>query len=295
MIVPPYLPDNDVVRRDILDYYVEIEHFDQMLGRALDLLEKNGEIDNTIVVVTSDHGMPFPRAKASLYDAGTRVPLAIRWPAGVQSPGRVFDGLVNLSDLAPTILDAVGLDVPVMMTGHSLIEVLATPLAKPQTAAYIPMERHDGCRLGGKGYPCRAIRTRDFLYIVNEAPQRWPAGDPDPSACARVIPFGEVDPSPTKQFLMIYFDDPATRRFHQLAFAKRPAEELYDLAKDPGQVVNVASESDYADIRTSLRKRLQEHLIKTRDPRALGLDPAWDYYPYYGNRKNKNWKVDARR
>ena len=106
VIVPGIFPDNSIVRNDILDYYVEVEHFDKMVARAIRSLEKLGQLDNTIVVVTSDHGMPFPRAKASLYDAGTHVPLAIRWPEGIQKPGRVSHSLVNLSDLAPTFLEA---------------------------------------------------------------------------------------------------------------------------------------------------------------------------------------------
>lgn len=295
VIVPPYFPDHDVVRSDILDYYVEIEHFDRAVGSAMALLEKAGEFDNTIVVVTSDHGMPFPRAKASLYDAGTRVPLAIRWPAGIKSPGRVFEGFVNLSDIAPTLLEAAGLKPPAMMTAHSLMNAFASPKAEPRRSAYIAMERHDGCRKGGKGYPCRAIRTRDFLYIMNYEPKRWPAGDPDASVCARAIPFGEVDGSPTKQLLMDNANNEGFRRFHELAFAKRPAEELFDLAKDPGQVVNVAGNREYAEARKHLRGALQRHLRETKDPRALGLDAPWDYYPYYGFRRNKNWKVDTRR
>ncbi len=157
------------------------------------------------------------------------------------------------------------------------------------------MERHDGCRKGGKGYPCRAIRTRDFLYIMNYEPTRWPAGDPDASACARAIPFGEVDGSPTKQLLMDNANTEEFRRFHELAFARRPAEELFDLAKDPGQVVNVAGHRDYGTARKRLRSELQRYLRETKDPRALGLDAPWDYYPYYGFRRNKNWKVDTRR
>ena len=292
--IPTYFPDHIVVRNDILDYYVEIEHFDHMVGRSLALLEKTGELDNTIVVVTSDHGMPFPRAKASLYDAGTRVPLAIRWPVGIQSPGRVFAGFVNLSDMAATFLEAADLKPPAMMTAHSLLPVFTLAEAEPRTSAYIAMERHDGCRKGGKGYPCRAIRTADFLYIKNYEPDRWPAGDPDASVCARGIPFGEVDSSPTKQLLMDNANQAGFRRFHNLAFAKRPAEELYDLAKDPGQVVNVAAARHYAQTKARLKKQLQQHLIHTKDPRALGLDADWDYYPYYGFRKNKDWKVDAR-
>ena len=157
------------------------------------------------------------------------------------------------------------------------------------------MERHDGCRKGGKGYPCRAIRTADFLYIKNYEPERWPAGDPDASVCARPIPFGEVDGSPTKQLLMDNADKEGFRRFHKLAFAKRAAEELYDLAKDPGQLVNVASNREYAEARKRLHDELLRHLTETKDPRALGIDAPWDYYPYYGLRRNKDWKVDTRR
>ncbi len=294
VIVPPYLPDHPVVRGDILDYYVEVERFDRKVADALALLEKSGQLDNTLVVVTSDHGMPFPRAKASLYDAGTRVPLAIRWPVGVKSPGRVFEGFVNLSDMAPTFLEAAGLKPAAMMTAHSLKNVLDSTETNPRTSAFIAMERHDGCRKGGKGYPCRAIRTADFLYILNHEPDRWPAGDPDASVCARAIPFGEVDGSPTKQLLMDNVDKRGFRRFHVLAFAKRPNEELYDLKRDPGQLKNVAIQPEYSETRKRLRGELEQHLTETKDPRALGLDAPWDYYPYYGARKNKDWKVDVR-
>ena len=109
VVVPPIFPDHPIVRSDILDYYVEIEHFDRMVARAIKTLETAGQLENTIVVVTSDHGMPFPRAKASLYDDGTRVPLAIRWPKGIRNPGRAVNSFVNLSDLASTFLEAAGL------------------------------------------------------------------------------------------------------------------------------------------------------------------------------------------
>ena len=294
VIVPPWLPDHPVVRNDILDYLVEVEHFDRAVADALALLERSGQLHNTIVVVTSDHGMPFPRAKANLYDAGTRVPLAIRWPAGIKSPGRVYEGLVNLSDLAPTFLEAAGLDPPAMMTARGLADVLASPEADPRPHAFTAMERHDGCRKGGKGYPCRAIRTAGFLYIRNHEPDRWPAGNPDRRFCARFIPFGEVAPSPTKQLLMDNPDKEGFRHFHELAFSKRPAEELYHLARDPGQRVNVADHPEHAEIRAQLSRELQRHLVKTRDPRALGQDAPWDFYPYYGTRKNKNWNVDPK-
>lgn len=169
VIVPKIFPDHPVVRSDILDYYVEVEHFDQMVAQAMESLEKSGQLDNTIVVVTSDHGMPFPRAKASLHDDGSRVPLAIRWPKGIKDSGRTADACMNLSSLAPTFLTAAGLQVPDMMTAGSLMHVFSntgTPNLRAyqdKSAAFIAMERHDGCRKGGKGYPCRAIRTGEYL------------------------------------------------------------------------------------------------------------------------------------
>jgi arylsulfatase A-like enzyme len=156
------------------------------------------------------------------------------------------------------------------------------------------MERHDGCREGGKGYPCRAVRTREYLYIRNYEPDRWPAGNPDRKFCARDIPFGEVDSSPTKKLLMDNKDRVGFKRFYDLAFAKRPAEELYHVGKDPGQLENLAGNPEYAEVQKKFRARLQEHLVHTKDPRALGLDAPWDYYPYYGRRLNKNWKVDPK-
>ncbi len=294
VVVPKIFPDHPIVRSDILDYYVEIEHFDKMVARALKSLKKAGQLDNTIVVVTSDHGMPFPRAKASLHDQGSRVPLAIRWPQGIKGPGRVFSNPVNLSDLAPTFLQAAGLEVPDMMTATGLQDVIENKSEITRLAAFIAMERHDGCRKGGKGYPSRAIRTKDYMYILNHNPERWPAGNPDREFCARYIPFGEVDSSPTKSLIMDNKDKPGFKRFYELAFAKRPAEELYHLATDPGQIKNLAGKPKYAEMQKKLSTLLKQHLVSTQDPRALGLDALWDYYPYYGAMRNQNWKVDTR-
>ena len=294
VIVPKIFPDHPVVRSDILDYYVEIEHFDQMVARALKSLEKAGQLDNTIVVVTSDHGMPFPRAKASLHDQGSRVPLAIRWPKGIKNSDRVFPGPVNLSSLAPTFLKAAGLVVPDMMIASSLQDIFENKPEVARVSAFIAMERHDGCRKGGKGYPSRAIRTKDYMYILNHKPDRWPAGNPDREFCARYIPFGEVDSSPTKSLLMDNKDKVDFKQFYNLAFAKRPAEELYDLTKDPEQIINLAGKSKYIQIQKKLAAELQEHLVRTKDPRALGSNAPWDYYPYYGLRRNKKWQVDPK-
>lgn len=293
-VVPPIFPDNDIVRNDILDYLVEVEHFDLMVARAITALEDKGQLDNTIVVVTSDHGMPFPRAKASLYDAGSRVPLAIRWPKGIKNAGREISSFVNLSDLAATFLEAADLKIPEMMTSRSLAPIFQGNDPAGMDAAFIAMERHDGCRKGGKGYPCRAIRTKDYLYIHNFEPTRWPSGSPDASVCARSIPFGEIDTSPTKTFMMEHRNKHGVARLAELAFGMRPAAELYDLKNDPHQMVNVAGSAAMAQTQASLRGRLFDHLRKTRDPRVVGGTVDWDYYPYYGKISTKGWSVNEK-
>ena len=293
--VPPILPDHAIVRNDLLDYLVEVEHFDRMVARAIAMVEARGQLDNTLVVVTSDHGMPFPRAKATLYDAGSRVPLAIRWPRGICQPGRDVTAFVNLSDLAPTFLEAAGLTPPAMMTAQSLMGIFFSgddPTGRP--AAFIAMERHDGCRKGGKGYPCRAIRTDDYLYIHNFEPTRWPSGSPDSTVCARAIPYGEIDTSPTKTFMMKHRNEHGVARLAELAFGMRPAEELYDLKNDPHQMVNVAGSTTMAEIQLLLRQQLFDHLAKTCDPRVTGGTVDWDHYPYYGKISTQGWTVDAK-
>jgi len=290
--VPAHLPDDAVVRNDILDYYYEVQRWDTTVLEALSILEEAGELEHTLVVITSDNGMPFPRAKASLYDFGTHMPMAIRWPSGIVNPGRKYEGFVHLSDLAATFLQAAGAGIPVEMTAKSMMDVFSNEEETDRDAAYTAMERHDGCRIGGKGYPCRALRTRDYLYIRNYEPDRWPSGNPDAKHCARAIPFGEVDPSPTKTLLMERKEEFSA--FYNLAFGKRPAEELYDLRSDPGQVNNLAELQEYAEVLNELSARLLDYTAGTGDPRALGLDAPWDYYPYYGVRKNKDWYVDER-
>ncbi len=281
VVVPDFLPDTDEVRRDILDYYVEIEWFDSHLARMLDALQNAGELDNTIVVVTSDNGMPFPRAKTTLYDWGTRMPLAIRWPEKVAG-GRRVDDLVSHTDFAPTLLEAAGLAVPNMMTGRSLLNVLTSDeegrVDPSRDRVFTAIERHTWTRPNGRPYPARAIRTPEFLYIRNYEPERWPAGDPDINSEPQG-PFGDVDRCPTKTFMLV---ETNKRRFASefaLSFGRRPAEELYRIADDPSQVNNLAEEPRHASTREELSEALAKHLAETGDPRSRGESP-WDYYPY---------------
>ena len=279
--VPPFLPDTAEVRGDILDYYSEVQRFDSDAARLIDVLQRRGELDNTIVVMTSDNGMPFPRAKANVYDFGSRMPLAIRWPRRIK-PGMRLDSFVSHVDLAPTFLEAAGLPAPGTMTGRSLLPLLAGQASATagRDRAFIERERHANVRRGDLGYPVRAIRTADFLYIRNYRPDRWPAGDPE--LYVAVGPFGDIDDGPAKQLLLGRRDEPATKRYFDLAMARRPAEELFDLKKDPGQLVNVAGDPAYARQRERLKNELESWQRSTGDPRITQDDDRWDGYPYYG-------------
>ena len=278
--VPPIWPDAAEIRSDILDYYFEVERFDHEVGDMLKMLEDSGRLDNTIVVITGDNGWPFPRAKANLYDAGTRQPLAVRWPAVVKG-GRILDDFINLADLAPTFLEAAGLKSLPEMTGRSFLGLLAGR-EKPgqRTRTFLERERHANVRKGDLSYPARAIRTKEFLYIRNFRPDRWPAGDPEKYFA--VGPYGDCDGSPTKDFILTHRGEERFARFHELCFAKRPAEELYNLARDPHQMTNVAARSEYAASKATLRAELDRWMKDTADPRAASDDDRWDRYPYFG-------------
>ncbi len=279
--VPPTLPDDGVVRDDLLDYYAEVERFDRTLGDALARLEQVGRLQDTVVIVTADNGRPFPRDKASVYDGGSRVPLAVRWP-GRARPGEVVDSFVSLTDLAPTILEAAGLTPPPQMTGRSLLPLIGGRAEEGRDRVFVERERHAYVRAGNLSYPVRGVRTRDYFLIRNFAPDRWPAGDP--VMVSAVGPFGDVDHGPSKDFVLAYRDDPAIAPFYARAFAKRPAEELYALSSDPHQLVNVIDAPMHASARARLRSMLEAWMRETQDPRATSDADPWSTYQYFGNR-----------
>lgn len=281
--VPPQFPDTPEVRRDILDYYNEVQRMDRDAGAILKRLEADGKLDNTLVVWTSDNGMPFPRSKANLYNFGTHMPLAVRWPGKVKA-GQVVNDFVVLTDVAPTMLEAAGLKSLPAMTGRSWMNLLAGKKGAGREQVFLERERHANVRRGDLSYPARAIRTKDFLYIRNLRPDRWPAGDPE--MYFSVGAYGDIDGGPTKDLLLRRRDDPAIAKYFQLACEKRPAEELYDLRRDPGELKNVAGEKQYAAAKQKLRAALDKWMQTTGDPRAHPATDtdAFDRYPYFGAR-----------
>lgn len=290
--VPGFMPDVDCVRNDVLDYYFEVERFDRESGQIIRMLEEAGELDNTIIVMTSDNGMPFPRAKANLYDYGTRMPLVIRFPQKVGAGNKV-DDFVNFVDFAPSFLEAAGLEIPEAISGKSLWPLLSDQADRSgREQVFLERERHANVRKGDLSYPMRAVRNHRFLYIQNLIPDRWPAGDP--TVHQSVGQWGDVDNSISK-FLIMGMEDQHSNTepdYFQLTFGKRPAEELYAVMEDPYQLHNLADDPAYTDTLAQLRSTLQEWMVATNDIRATEPQTIyWDTVLYTPNYQFKNFDL----
>jgi len=286
--LPPFLPDVPEVREDVADYLGEAQAWDAYVGVLLKKLEESGDLENTLIVVSGDHGMPgVTNGKCNLYDFGVGVAMAARLPKWMGGkPGRVVDDLISLVDLAPTFLEAAGVSAPAGMNARSFLDVLRSDksgqIDAGRTWVISGRERHVAfANDNNLPYPQRALRTREFLYIRNFAPERWPLGIPyrvtESSAPGQeelesetYAAFADMDASPTKAWLVLHRNEPQWKSYYETAFARRPAEELYDLSKDPYQQKNVASDPAYAKDRARLAAQLIKILTEAGDPRVTG-------------------------
>ncbi|MGN6547876.1 MAG: sulfatase family protein [Aureliella sp.] len=302
--VPAYWPDEETVRHDMLDYAFEVEHVDRHLGRMLKELERRGQLDNTLVIVTSDHGMPFPRVKGYAYHDSNHIPLAIRWPGGMKAPGRIVEDFVNFTDIAPTILDVAGIEpsasgmAPISgKSWRSLFDSERSGQIEPERDhVLIGKERTDVGRPHDWGYPIRGIVTAEYLYLHNYEPSRWPAGNPETG-------YLDTDGSPTKSLIIERGRQDRSDRFWKLNLGMRPADELYDLKADKDCVHNLATDPSYAERMTALRTRMENELKEQGDPRMFGQGDIFDkyvpttsvgYYERYlrGERPKAGWVDD---
>jgi arylsulfatase A-like enzyme len=275
--VPKMWPDNETTRNDLLDYAYEVEHFDQHLGRMIETLQKRGMLENTLIIVTADNGMPFPRLKGHACDQSNQLPLAIMWKAGIAAPGRIVEDYVSFIDFAPTFLDVAGIDAAQSgmqpMTGRSLSENFRSTRAGrviPQRDhVLIGQERHDVGRPHDWGYPIRGIVWGNLLFIRNYEPSRWPAGNPETG-------YPNTDGSPTKSLILSERDSPVGRRFYDLSFGLRQPEELYDLTTDPYCLHNLAHDPNWRARRIELETAMTAELKQQADPRMFGRGDEFD-------------------
>ena len=290
--VPAYLPTDPTVMGDLDDYAREIEWFDSHLGRMIEELESRGELDDTIIMVTSDNGMPFPRVKGQMYDYDFRLPFAALWRNAPQrrslsaSTGTVLTDMISFTDIAPTLLEAAGIDPAPAMTGRSFLSQIGAVQSGRMDASRdrvcMGREGHDVGRENDLGYPVRCIRTDDYLYVWNIAPARWPAGNPETG-------FTGCDSSPTKTLLMEQHAR-GEDGFYNLAFGRRPEHELYAVRTDPECMNNLADDPDCARTVARLQSELEGYLRAQNDPRILGLGDVFESYAYVGSATH-SWRA----
>jgi len=277
--VPDYWPDNDTVRHDMLDYAYEIEYGDSHLARMLAELDKRGKLDNTIIIVTSDHGMPFPRVKGYAYHDSNHIPLAIRWPQGIKATGRVIEDFVSFIDLAPTILDVAKVsesDSGMMpITGKSWRPIFESEksgrIVAERDHVLVGKERTDVGRPNNWGYPIRGIVTAEYLYLHNYESARWPAGNPETG-------YLDTDGSPTKSLVIDLGRKERRDPFWKLNLGMRPDDELYSLGVNNDCVQNLASDPKFKSTATMLRERMETELKTQNDPRMFGQGHRFDEY-----------------
>lgn len=301
-----FLPDVPEVREDFADYLGEIQAWDAGVGVILQLLAEADELDNTIIVISGDHGAPgFPGGKCNLYDFGVGVALIARGP-GIPA-GRVVDDFVNLMDLAPTFLEIGGVTKAPGMQGRSFANVLRSKksglIDQERTWVVTGRERHvAAARDKNLPYPQRALRIDKFLYIRNFQPVRWPMGDPKTVTPTSAPPAGELehntfvafadmDASPTRAWLVAHRNDPKWKWHYDYAFGKRPAEELYDISKDPDQIHNVATDPAYANVKEELAARLMRILTEAGDPRVVDGGQTFERPPFTNGFEAKKKKA----
>jgi len=293
-LLPKFLPDAHDVRRDFSDYLGEVLALDLMLGAMIDELEDTGELNNTVVIISGDHGIPgVPRGKTNCYDLATRVPLMVRWPKRIPSDRRVKD-FISVMDIGPTLLELTEVKIPPTMNGRSFFSKLTSEksgwIDPNWDSVIIGRELHfHNSRPGNLPYPTRAIRTKEYLYIRNFKPERWPMGDPYdadklkmPDALYNMglstkPAFRDLDGSLTKAWMMSRREKSNDNALFNLTMHLRPSEELYDLKNDPDQLANLAKAPEFRSVLKELRSRIDNVMNTTGDPR---LKDAFDRLPW---------------
>ncbi|WP_105615468.1 sulfatase family protein [Vallitalea okinawensis] len=295
--MPSFFPDVEDVREDFADYLGEAMAFDGAVGAIIKKLEDIGELDQTLFIVSGDHGVPgMPRSKCNLYNIGCEVALAVRWPKHI-SENRIINDFVNIMDLAPTFLEAADVVKPEGMSGRSLMPLLKSRVSgqieQDRTFVVTGRERHVACAREGKlPYPQRAIHTKEYLYILNFEPDRWPMGTPKGIDTKEnlltykqieedtFVTHADMDAGPTKAWMVCNRENETYKTQYDLCFDKRPKEELYDLKNDPFYTENVANDTSYQNIKEKLSKQLIDILVREEDPRVVEQPCRYELPPY---------------
>ena len=257
--VPVYLADTPATRQDLASYYNEIARFDFYIGKVREELEREGVIGNTLIIILSDNGRPFPRCKTRVYDSGMKTPFIIHWPDGIRKKGIQSESLLSSIDIAPTILELANAKIPPEYQGKSFTSLFNDPSDQVRSAIFSEHNWHD--------YEAheRMVRTSDYLYVLNSRPALTNCGPADsrrsPSQASLNDLRDEGRLSPAQADIFI---------------APRPYEELYDVKNDPDQLLNLASLPRYSEKLNEMRSKIKRWQSETGD--TTPDDITYDWY-----------------
>ena len=279
--VPKYYPDSIAIRHDLLDYAMELEYADSHVAKILDELNRTKEIENTIIIYTSDHVMTFPRVKGNQYKKSNHIPMAIMWKGKILNPNRSVEDYISFVDIAPTLLDIAGIDWKSSgmypSPGKSLMNLFETKksgkIDSSRNFVLVGKERHDHGRPNDQGYPIRGIHKENMLFLRNYETDRWPAGNPETG-------YLNVDKGATKSLLINLRRSGMDKKYWNLSFGKRQAIELYDIKKDPYCLSNLATDSKYKKKLKELEDFMIQKLINQEDLRMQGYGHLYEQFPF---------------
>lgn len=263
VIVPDFLPDNPATRQELTKYYTSIHRMDQGIGLLLEALEKDGRLQDTLIIYISDNGMAFPGAKTCLYDPGINLPMIVMSPT-LTKRGGVNHAMTNYTDLVPTILDWTGVNPPEYeLHGKSFLPILNDENPNGWDEINFSHTFHEITMY----YPSRGTRTKKFKYINNLAHEM-------------IFPFAtDLYASKTWQHILLHEEDYFGKRKVK-DYLHRDLEELYDLEQDPNEIHNLAQNPQYQDTLESLRKKTVDFRRRTKDPWLIGepgMNPDMKY------------------
>ncbi|MHC5118639.1 MAG: sulfatase family protein [Planctomycetota bacterium] len=254
VIVPPYMVDTEITREDLASYYHEVSRFDHFIGLVRDELERQGVLDNTLIVVAADNGRPFPRCKTRLYDSGIKTPWVVHYPRVIQSPA-VTESLVSSIDLSATCLELAGIAKPACIQGQSFLPILKNPQAEVRQMVFSEHNWHVY-----KNHE-RMVRFGDFVYIRNNYPNQ-------PNLCYE----SDTKYPAGRELWQAHAAGKTTPEQQQVFANPCPEEELYQLSKDPNQFKNLAGNPEYAEKLKQARKWIGQWTKQTGD--TIPTDPS---------------------
>ncbi len=275
-ITPPfYLANGNETKVDLAKYYDEIKRFDYYIGEVIKELIAQNELDNTMIIIMTDNGRPFPHSKTRVNDRGMKTPFIIHYPDLIKDNGSICNSLVSVIDIAPTIMRFAGIDAPEQFQGYSFDQLLLNPKSEFRNYVFAEHNWHD--------YEAheRMVRSKDYMYILNSRPLFPQLGPAD-----------AINSPSFKELLELKKSGNLSAIQADIFIVPRPNEELYDCNRDSLQLLNISSLPEYNEALYDLRIVLKKWMKETGDNIPVNLTKDW-YYKKPGSIKTERTRFHS--